>query len=200
MSNRIYQRRNTLKIKSVKSVGKKEVFDLTIDTDEYDKQQYTLANGVVSHNTGIYYSADNIWILGRQQEKTGTEVTGYNFIINVEKSRFVKEKSKIPVSVSWDGGVERYSGLLDIAVAGGYVAKPKVGWYARVDRTTGELVQPNCREKNTYTAEFWDPILNGTDFKEFVQKQYSIGHKAMLSDDDIINALNDSEEDAAVEE
>ena len=154
---------------------------------------------IVSGGTGIYYSADNIWILGRQQEKTGTEVTGYNFIINVEKSRFVKEKSKIPVSVSWDGGVERFSGLLDIAVAGGYVAKPKVGWYARVDRDTGEVVQPSCREKNTYTAEFWDPILNGTDFKEFVQKQYSIGHKSMLSDDDIINALDDSEEDATAE-
>ena len=49
---------------------------------------------VVSGGTGIYYSADNIWILGRRQNKTGTEVTGYDFIINVEKSRYVKEKSK----------------------------------------------------------------------------------------------------------
>ena len=52
------------------------------------------------------------------------EVNGYDFIINVEKSRMVKEKSKIPVSVSWDGGVERNSGLLDIALAGGFVVKP----------------------------------------------------------------------------
>ena len=40
---------------------------------------------VVGGGTGSYYSADNIYIIGRQQEKTGTEVTGYNFIINVEK-------------------------------------------------------------------------------------------------------------------
>ena len=66
---------------------------------------------VVSGGTGIYYSADNIWILGRRQNKQGTEVTGYDFVINVEKSRYVKEKSKIPISVSWGGGVERYSGL-----------------------------------------------------------------------------------------
>ena len=62
---------------------------------------------IVSGGTGIYYSADNIWILGRQQNKVGTEIKGYNFIINVEKSRFVKEKSKIPVIVTWDGGIER---------------------------------------------------------------------------------------------
>jgi hypothetical protein len=145
---------------------------------------------IVSGGTGIYYSADNIWILGRQQEKTGMEITGYNFIINVEKSRYVKEKSKIPVSVSWDGGVERYSGLLDVAVAGGYVAKPSAGWYCRVDRETGELVQPKVRDKDTKTDEFWKPILNGTDFKEFVMKQYTIGHKTMLSDEEIIGAVD----------
>ncbi len=48
---------------------------------------------IVSGGTGIYYSADNIFIIGRQQEKQGTEVVGYNFIINVEKSRYVREKS-----------------------------------------------------------------------------------------------------------
>ena len=38
---------------------------------------------IVSGGTGIYYSANNIWILGRRQNKTGTEVTGYDFIITV---------------------------------------------------------------------------------------------------------------------
>ena len=42
-------------------------------------------------------------------------------MINVEKSRYVKEKSKIPITVSWEGGVKSYSGLLDCALAGGYV-------------------------------------------------------------------------------
>ena len=44
---------------------------------------------IVGGGTGSYYSADNIFILGRQQEKEGTELVGYNFIINVEKSRYV---------------------------------------------------------------------------------------------------------------
>jgi RecA/RadA recombinase len=132
---------------------------------------------VVSGGTGIYYSADNIWILGRQQDKVGTEIKGYHFVINVEKSRYVKEKSKIPISVSWDGGVQSYSGLLDVAMSGNYVAKPSNGWYCRVDRSTGELVDPKVREKDTLTEEFWTPILEETDFKSYVQEKFMIGGK-----------------------
>ena len=130
---------------------------------------------IVGGGTGIYYSADNIWILGRRQNKTGTEVTGYDFIINVEKSRFVKEKSKIPISVSWDGGIERFSGLLDIGLASGFVSKPSVGWYQRVDRGTGEIVGNKVREKDTLTEDFWTDILADAKFQEFVEKQYKIG-------------------------
>ena len=140
---------------------------------------------VVGGGTGIYYSADNIWILGRQQDKKGTEIQGYHFVINVEKSRYVKEKSKIPITVSWDGGVRSYSGLLDVALAGNYVTKPSNGWYARVDRETGE-VGGKVRYDQTLEKEFWDPIFAETDFKEFVKKQYSIGYKDQVSMDKIV--------------
>ena len=133
------------------------------------------SKATVSGGTGIYYSADNIWIIGRQQDKQGTEIKGYHFIVNIEKSRFVREKSKIPISVSWEGGIERWSGLLDVGLAGNYVAKPSNGWYCRVDRSTGELVDPKFREKDTLTQEFWKPIFEDTDFKEYVKSKYQIG-------------------------
>jgi len=138
---------------------------------------------IVSGGTGIYYSADNIWIIGRQQEKTGKDVTGYNFVINVEKSRFVKEKSKVPIGVSWEGGIQQYSGLLEVALAGGYVTKPNVGWYARVNMETGEILDPKVREKETLNKKFWDPIFKDSNFKEFVKTYYSIGHKPLLEID-----------------
>jgi len=140
---------------------------------------------VVGGGTGIYYSADNIWILGRQQDKKGTEIQGYHFVINVEKSRYVKEKSKIPITVSWEGGVQRYSGLLDAGLAGGYVVKPSNGWYCRVDKETGELVEPKVREAQTLEEEFWTPIFEGTDFKEFLKKQYSIGYNSLVDMEEI---------------
>lgn len=136
---------------------------------------------IVGGGTGIYYSADNIWIIGRRQNKKGTEVTGYDFIINVEKSRFVKEKSKIPISVSWDGGIERYSGLLDIALAGGYVTKPSNGWYQLVNRATGEVVGTKVREKDTLSPEFWTEMLADETFIDFVNQMYSIVGASNLS-------------------
>ena len=138
---------------------------------------------VVSGGTGIYYSADNIWIIGRQQDKKGSEIQGYHFVINVEKSRFVKEKSKVPISVSWEGGIQTYSGLLEVAMAGGYVTKPNVGWYAAVDMETGEVLEPKVREKDTLQKKFWEPIFKNSDFKEFVRSYYSIGHKPLLDID-----------------
>lgn len=128
---------------------------------------------VVSGGTGIYYSADNIWIVGRQQDKQGTEIKGYHFIINVEKSRYVKEKSKIPISVSWDGGVEKWSGLLEVALEGGFVTKPSVGWYSKVDKETGEVDDAKFREKDTLNEEFWSSIITD-DFKDYLKGKFKI--------------------------
>ena len=130
---------------------------------------------IVSGGTGIMYSADNVWIVGRRQQKKGTEIKGYDFIINVEKSRFVKEKSRVPISVTWEGGIDPYSGLLDVALVGGYVTKPSNGWYQRVDIETGECLGTKVREKETRTREFWDDMLVDDGFKDFVRKGYQIG-------------------------
>ena len=127
---------------------------------------------IVGGGTGSYYSADNIYILGRQQEKEGAEIVGYNFIINVEKSRYVREKAKIPVTVRFDGGVSRFSGLLDMALESGHVTKPNVGWYAKVDIETGEVQDRKYRLKDTDTADFWEPILNDETFKQWVRDNY----------------------------
>jgi RecA/RadA recombinase len=136
---------------------------------------------IVSGGTGIYYSADNIYIIGRQQEKDGTEVVGYNFIINVEKSRFVKEKSKIPVEVTYEGGISRWSGLLDMGLEGGFVVKPSNGWYSRKDE------EKKFRIKDTYTKEFWMPIIEDASFRSYIEKKYKVAGVDMISKiDDVI--------------
>jgi hypothetical protein len=140
---------------------------------------------IVGGGTGSYYSADNIFILGRQQEKEGTEVVGYNFIINVEKSRYVKEKSKIPVSVSFDGGISKFSGLLDLALESGHVIKPSNGWYQKVDKETGEVEDKKYRIKDTDTKDFWMPVLMQRSFVEYVKNKYQVGSSEILKDEDI---------------
>ena len=49
-----------------------------------------------------------------------------------------------------------------------------------VDKTTGELVDPKVREKDTLSESFWAPIFDGTDFKKFIKGHYQIGHKPLL--------------------
>ena len=138
---------------------------------------------IVGGGTGSYYSADNIFILGRQQEKEGTEVVGYNFIINVEKSRYVKEKSKIPVTVSFDGGISKWSGLLDIALESGHVIKPTNGWYSKVDKDSGEIEDKKFRIKETDSKEFWLPILKQKSFRDFVEGKYRIASGDIMQSD-----------------
>ena len=136
---------------------------------------------IVSGGTGIYYSADNIWIIGRRQNKTGTEVTGYDFVINVEKSRYVKEKSKIPISVSWDAGIEQYSGLMELAMALGFIVKSG-SWYQVVNMETGEIEQKKLRA-NQITDEFYAQLVQNPKFQDAIKQQYTIGYKSELSED-----------------
>jgi RecA/RadA recombinase len=132
---------------------------------------------IVSGGTGVYYSADNIFIIGRQQEKEGTEITGYNFIVNVEKSRYVREKSKIPVEVTYDGGISKWSGLLDVALDGGFVTKPSNGWYQK----KGE--ENKVRIKDTYTKDFWLPILASKEFQVFIESKYKTSNSSLMGSD-----------------
>lgn len=139
---------------------------------------------IVGGGTGIYYSADTIWILGRQQDKEGTEISGYHFIINVEKSRYVKEKSKIPITVSYEGGIKKWSGLLDLSVEGGYVAKPSNGWYQLVDRVTGELVGSKMRAADIEdNKDIWKQLLSTTDFATWIKHKYSLVSGSLSMDD-----------------
>lgn len=155
------------------------------------KTQEMYSKDVVSGGTGIYYSADSIWIIGRQQDKVGTEIQGYHFIINIEKSRYVKEKSKIPISVSWDGGIMKWSGVMDIAEKGGYLTKPKVGWYEAMNPETGEVLSEKMmRAKEIIdNKEFWLMMLEKTNLSQFIKDTFTIGASGaiMRDDEDVID-------------
>jgi RecA/RadA recombinase len=140
---------------------------------------------IVSGGTGAYYSADAIWIIGRQQEKEGKDIAGYHFIINIEKSRHVREKSKIPVTVTFEGGISKWSGLMDVAESGGYIVKPKMGWYEAVDPKTGEvLCDKMMRAKEIVdNKDFWLMMFEKTDLATFIKEKYTMASKTLLDDD-----------------
>lgn len=162
------------------NIGMQPVYDISVD----DVEHYILENGVVTHNTGVLYSANDAWIIGRSQEKDGSDLAGYTFTINIEKSRTVKEKSKIPLTVLFDGGITKWSGLLDLAIEAGFVIKPSMGWYQKVDPSTGEVIEGKYRAKETNTEEFWKDLLKSPEFNQAIKKKFQLESSKMLETED----------------
>jgi len=141
---------------------------------------------IVGGGTGSYYGSDNIWILGRQQDKDDKEIKGYHFVINVEKSRYVREKSKIPITISYEGGINRWSGLLDVAIDGGYIVKPKAGWYATVNQDTGEVNTPSMRAGDIVdNKDFWIKMFQETDLADHIEKKYKMSMGPIMDEEEV---------------
>ena len=150
------------------------------------------SKSVMSGGTGGMYSANQVFIIGKSQEKDGTDLVGWNFTINIEKSRFVREKSKFPFLVTFEGGIQKYSGLMDIALEGGFVTKPSNGWFAKVNRETGEIGDKK-RMADTLNGEFWDSILTNAEFKEYVKSKFAISYGSLLEEDVVLGEVDDND-------
>lgn len=131
------------------------------------------------------YASDNIYIIGRQQEKEGTDLVGYNFIINVEKSRYSREKSKIPITVSFDAGINKYSGLFDIALEGNFILKDSSGWYKLLDLDTGEVLDKKVRMKDI-SNDYFESLITNKKFNEYVESKYSITYNSIMGETPVL--------------
>lgn len=142
------------------------------------------SKAIMSGGTGGMYSANQVLIITKAQEKDGKDLVGYNFTINIEKSRFVREKSKFPFLVKFEGGIDKWSGLLDIAIEAGFVVKPSMGWYSRIDMDTGEIEDKKYRAKETSSRDFWLPIISHKNFEEYAKSRYQLNGSSILQADE----------------
>jgi RecA/RadA recombinase len=146
---------------------------------------------IVSGGTGIYYSANQIFIISKAQEKDGTDLAGFRFTINIEKSRYVKEKSKLPFKVMYDSGIQKWSSLFDLALESGHLTKANQGWYNMVDMDTGEIIEPKRRAKDIeQDDEFFQGLVEDQRFNDFVERKF----KLLMADEE-----QDVREDDTVE-
>ena len=136
---------------------------------------------------GWYYGCQNIFITSKSQEKKGTDLVGFNFIINILKSRFSRERTKVPITVTFDGGINKWSALLDFALEAGVVVKPSNGWYQKIDPETGEVLDKKYRASETNTEEFWASLLECKQFTDWVENNYQISHNNLLVEGEEVN-------------
>jgi RecA/RadA recombinase len=123
---------------------------------------------IVSGGTGAFYSSDTIWIIGRQQEKDGKDVVGYNFVINIEKSRYAREKSKIPITVTYDHGIHKYSGVFDAALGAGLIKKATAGYYS-----VGASKSKQRRSEIEQNEQLLQDIIDSDEFKQYISETYT---------------------------
>lgn len=168
--------------KALKSLGRMVTPHLTLKdipmicVNHTYKTMELYAKDIVSGGTGMYLSSDNIWIVGRQQDKDGGELQGYNFVIKVEKSRHVREGSKIPINVTFEDGISKWSGLFDMALELGYVKQAKQGWYT----LDGEK---NFRKADIEdSGEFWKKALVDTTFRDAIIKKYRLANSTLMEE------------------
>lgn len=139
---------------------------------------------IMGGGTGPLLSAQNVIFVSRSQDKDDTELLGYNFELIVEKSRRVKEKSKIKLEVSFKKGINRWSGLFDLALEFGFIVAPTKGWY---NRTCVEG-DKKWRRAESDCAEFWKPIFNDTNFEDAIADHFLLpnGADTNIFEDDVL--------------
>lgn len=153
----------------------------------------------------IHYGANTAFIVKKEpiavQENKVKVLKGHTFHVNVHKSRITREKMIYPVSALFNGKINRYSGLLDIAQKSGHVeipigpsGSPSTGWYQKKgDTKKYRLVQ-------THNAAFWDSILEDQTFKDYIKDNYCTNTNFIISTEDIEADMDEFNMELVVEE
>ena len=124
---------------------------------------------------GLKYAADYIVYLSRKKEKEGTEVVGHVVHCKNHKSRLTKENKMVDVLLRYDTGLNRYYGLIDIAVEHGIFKKLST----RIELPDGKTAFAKAINNNPekyYTKEILDKI------DAACQKEFAYG--SMIDDED----------------
>jgi len=89
---------------------------LIITNHTYDVIGSMFPQKEMGGGSGLKYAASSIIYLSRRKEKDGTEIIGNIIHCKNYKSRLTKENKVVDVRLTYDKGLDRYYGLLDLAL------------------------------------------------------------------------------------
>ena len=96
---------------------------LVVTNHTYDSIGSLYPTKELAGGSGLKYSADNIIFLSKRKEKDGTDVVGNIIHCRNYKSRLTVENKMVDVLLRYDTGLDRYHGLIDLAVDHGIFNK-----------------------------------------------------------------------------
>jgi hypothetical protein len=153
------------------------VYDFTVEGAHH----YFLGNGVVVHNSyfpasamsggqGLVYVSDSIAMLTRSKEKDKDKnVIGSIVHVKMYKSRLSRENTSVDVRISYEGGLDRYYGILDMAVDAGMVENA-AGRYTFPGQKAATAAKIAEAPETYFTKEFLETLDEA-----FVRPNFSYG-------------------------
>lgn len=138
----------------------------------------------ISGGSGIKYAASTIATLSKKKEKDGIDVVGNIIKVKMYKSRLSKENSQVEVRLSYNKGLDKYYGLLELAEKYNIIKKVST----RYEMPNGAKLfgkEINRNPEKYFTSD----ILQKLD--ECARKEFSYGETIAQNDGDV----NDDRED-----
>lgn len=140
----------------------------------YDQIGAYVPTKVMSGGSGLKYAATQIVFLTKKKDKVDGEVTGNIIHCTMEKSRISREKRTVDTRIKYDGGLDRYYGLLAIAEKAGIFQKVSTKYRIVGTETTAFGKSIESEPEKYFTADILAKI------ETFVQKEFAYG----FNDDD----------------
>ena len=122
----------------------------------------------MSGGSGLKYSASTIVNLSKRKERVDSEVIGNIIKCRTEKSRLSKENKTVEVLLTYEHGLDRYYGLVDIGVEAGLFKKVS----NRIEFPDGSKQFSKTIYKNP-EEYFTETVM--AKLEEYAKKEYQYG-------------------------
>ena len=139
---------------------------MVITNHTYDVVGSMFPTKEMGGGSGLKYAASSIVYLSKRKEKDGTEVVGNIVHCKNHKSRLTIENKMVDVRLSYDKGLDRYYGLLDLAEKYGIIKKVSTR-YELPDGTKAFGKQINKEPEKYFTEDIMNQ-LEAACKKEFL--------------------------------
>ena len=126
--------------------------------------------------TGLKYAASTIAYLGKKKERDGTDVIGNIIKVKMQKSRLSKENKQVECLLSYEKGLDRYYGLVDMGVDAGIFKKIS----NRVELPDGKKMYAKQIYENP-KEYFTDGVME--DLEKYSQSEYMYGANDDIEDE-----------------
>ena len=158
--------KSTFRVLTLK-LGKADI-PMIMTNHTYDVVGSMFPQKEMGGGSGLKYAASSIIYLGKRKVKDGTDVVGNIIHCKNYKSRLTRENSMVDVLLTYDKGLDKYYGLMELAIEAGIFKKVST----RIElpdgtKTFGKTINDN--PEKYYTKEVLEKI------DEQAKKQFLYG-------------------------